>query len=227
MYLKFFTIGFLASCLFIASFNWIVDPFWYYRVVEIRGFNQIKPQFSDFELQFKPLIFAKEKYQSIILGSSLSEIGLDPLHPALTKNGSKSFNFGMIGASWPKSRCQFYFALQRSPINKVVWGFDANRNLGSSDCSTKIEEMGKTNHIKNLLSWEAIKQSILTLIQQDPLNATHTKEGLFFYTKRKSMVKERFDNDLPRDLVLAGSKTLPFRAWRLINESNVRNKKFR
>ena len=196
-YLKLFTFTFLTFCLLFPLLNWIADPFWYYRVVEIPGFNQIKPKFRYFEREFKPLILTKVKPQAIILGSSYAEIGLDPMHPALTRTGLKTYNFGMIAAHWDEVHCNFHFAIQNNPISQILLGIDAG-TLENNDCSEKINSMGQPNHIKNLLSFEASIQSFKVLLRQKSSEATHTREGLFFFSKRDSGTKERF-SDIKRN----------------------------
>ena len=190
-YLRTFTSTFLTFCIFIPLLNLIADPFWYYRIVEIQGFNQVKSKFQFFERQYKPLILDKEKPHAIILGSSYSEIGLDPLHPGLAKNGSKTYNFGMINAHWDEVICNFHFAIQSSPINQIVLGIDA-RELKNYDCSEKIELMKQPHHMRNLMSLEATIQSFKVLGRQGSHEATHTREGLFFYGRGTSNTKEAF-----------------------------------
>lgn len=164
-YLKLFTFTFLTACLFFPLLNLIADPFWYYRIVEIPGFNQIKPKFRYFEREFKPSILTKVKPQVIILGSSYAEIGLDPMHPALTRNGLKTYNFGMINAKWDEVHCNFHYAIQKNPIKQILLGVDAG-TLENNDCSKRIVSMGQPNHIRNLLTLEASIQSIKVLLRQ-------------------------------------------------------------
>jgi hypothetical protein len=196
-YLRTFTFTFLPICVLISLLNLIVDPFWYYRIIEIPGFNQVKSKFQFYEREYKPLILDKENPQAIILGSSYSEIGLDPMHPALTKNGFKTYNFGMINAEWNVIYCNFHFAIQRNPIRKIILGINVV-DLSEINCSNKIESMGQPNHFKNLFSLDATLQSIKVLTRQGPHEATHTREGLFLYTKRQTTTRNSFKINLKK-----------------------------
>ncbi len=70
-----FVVRFISVSLFllilIGLFNRIVDPFWYYRDIEIKGFNAIKPKFRRYERHIKPALLMREQPEAIILGNSL------------------------------------------------------------------------------------------------------------------------------------------------------------
>jgi hypothetical protein len=195
-YLIKFALGFSLFWVLIPCANLVVDPFWIYRLFEIKGLNVVKPEFVYYEREAKPAILKIEKPITVILGSSYSEIGLDPLHPSI----SKGYNFGMIGAEWSEIMCNYCYALEQLPdLKHVILGVGIG-NMGIADCSEKIKQMESLDHVKMLFSITSLKSSILTLLQQDDSKATHTKEGLFFYTKRDSSVWNRFAGQLHIDL---------------------------
>ena len=80
-YVRLLLIGLALLLGLTAAFTRVVDPFWYFRDVEIDGFNAIKTKFRRFERNVKPAVFAAEQPEAVILGSSFAEIGFDPLHP--------------------------------------------------------------------------------------------------------------------------------------------------
>lgn len=199
-YIKFYFLGLNVLVFLIPFFNLFVDPFWYYRFIEIKGFNIVKPAFADFEAEIKPLILASERPQAVIMGSSYSSIGLDPLHPGVKAGLNKSYNFGMIGSPWEDIVCNYRFALSElgPDLKRVVLGInvDGIEDGLAKDCSKKFKTINLQQHVKMLFSLESIKASFYTVLQQDISKATHTREGLFFYTKRASNVWYRFVEEL-------------------------------
>ena len=106
-----------------AATNRVVDPFWYYRDIEIEGFNTVKPRFARYERHVKPQLLARERSQAIVLGSSISEIGFDTNDPSLTAGGAlKGYNFAFAGAPWPLVQCHLSYARAVTDLKRVVLG---------------------------------------------------------------------------------------------------------
>ena len=135
---KQFAIRLIVGCLILLGlvgiFNRIVDPFWYYRDIEIDGFNAVKHKFQRFERHVKPALLIREQPEAIILGSSFSEVGFDPNNPFFTNHGRlKSMNFALAGASWERNQCDFEFAVTHSRIKRALVGFHPG-DLPLADC---------------------------------------------------------------------------------------------
>ncbi len=190
----------------IGAANWIVDPFWFYGAVSIPGINAIKPEFSYRERESKPFMVKRRRPNAVILGSSYAEIGLDPAHPALAAGGYDSFNFGLIGGSWERIYCNFVFALEAAPLKRVILAIDVNA-MPAVSCGGAMGRFGLADHLRNLLSIDTLKSSLLTLLQQTPGARTHDENGLFFYTKRSAGVFERFADTLAKQTVGGGNGT--------------------
>jgi hypothetical protein len=102
----------------VGLFNRIVDPYGYFRDVEIVGFNVNKPKVVGNERLVKPAWVAKLKPQAVIVGNSVAEIGLPPTHRGFTKDGALiAFNMGMPGAAWRDTYCFAMFAMRRHPCS--------------------------------------------------------------------------------------------------------------
>lgn len=71
----------------LAGFNWLMDPYKIWNAPQIRGVNAAKPQIAVNERIFKIVGLAKQPAEVVILGTSRSEIGLNPTHAALGPNG--------------------------------------------------------------------------------------------------------------------------------------------
>jgi hypothetical protein len=125
---KLFVIRFISVSLLllglIGLFNRIVDPFWYYRDIEIKGVNAVKLEFRNYERHIKPAILMREQPEAIILGNSFSEIGFDPNNAFFTDHGRlKAMNYAFAGAPWDMVQCQFEFAVTHAHIKRALIGF--------------------------------------------------------------------------------------------------------
>lgn len=142
-----FLFGYFLLLAFVGIFNRIVDPAWYYRDIEIEGFNAIKPTFVDFARDVKPALLIRDQPEAIILGNSYSEIGFDPTNPYFTDHGRlKGMNFAFAKASWGEEQCDFEFAISHSNIKRALVGFHPG-DLPVSDCAKDYASIGHYNTV--------------------------------------------------------------------------------
>jgi len=105
----------------IAVINRVVDPFYYYRDLEIKGINQFKPKAGRYERYTKPALLIQKHPNALIFGNSISEIALNPDNPYF--NGSNSlqgYNFSFAESPWEKVFCHFQFALNHTSIKELL-----------------------------------------------------------------------------------------------------------
>lgn len=176
-----------------AGFTRVVDPFWYFRDIEIDGFNSIKTKFRRFERNVKPAVVAAEQPEAVILGSSFAEIGFDPLHPALTRSGAaRSYNFALAGAPWQMNFCALEYVLATAPVQRIVLGIHA-QPLPAFDCTENVADMRETAWAALLLSPRALGAAIETVAHQRRTErGSHTREGLYYYSRFDPGVERRF-----------------------------------
>lgn len=204
--------GTLVGLAATAAFNFIVDPFWYFRKVEIAGFNAVKPKFVNFERHVKPGLVAREKPKAIIFGSSFAEIGFDPLNPNFTDGGRlPGYNFGIAGATWDMIQCYIEYALARAQPKRILVGISLGA-MPRVDCSKRLADMDSPDLVSFLLSTDALQASINTVWEQRKGVGTHTREGLFYYAKAATGVDSAF-----REFFHAHEKVCP------IGESTARH----
>ena len=84
----------LTGLLGVALFNAIVDPLDVYRLVRLRGFNEMKPRLDKYSRMAKPLWLSARPYERLALGSSRTEIGI----PVADKGWGEFHGPGMNGA---------------------------------------------------------------------------------------------------------------------------------
>lgn len=184
--------GTLAALAAVAAFNRVVDPFWYFRDVEIAGFNAVKTKFRRFERHVKPALVAREAPQALILGSSYAEIGFDPLSPLFTDGGRLSgYNFGMAGADWSMVQCYLEHALERARPRRLLVGLSLAA-MPDTDCREQLAEMASPDLASFLISTDALRASIETVAEQRRGVASHTREGLYRYAKDAPGADSRF-----------------------------------
>lgn len=197
-----FTVGLLLitalALAAVAAFNRVVDPFWYYRDIEIAGFNTVKPRFARYERHVKPALLAREQPQAIILGSSFAEIGFDPLDPALTRDGQlRGYNFAFAGGGWDLQQCALDYALNHAPIKRVVLGIGSGA-LPQAECS-KVWQGMNVSAMELLLSTNALHNALLTVAEQSRARPSHTREGRYLYTRGVPGVANRFREYFQRE----------------------------
>ena len=132
--IRFFSVTLLLLVL-IGLFNRIVDPLWYFRDIEIKGFNAVKLTYRNYERYIKPVLVMREQPEAIILGSSYAEIGFDPNNKFFTNDGRlKGMNLALAGAPWAMVLCNFEFAATHAHIKRAVNRFSSRLHARSGLC---------------------------------------------------------------------------------------------
>ena len=176
----------------VGLFNRVVDPFWYYRDVSIEGFNAVKTKFRRFERHVKPAILAREQPQAITVGSSLSEVGFDPLNPYFTDQGRlDGFNFAVAGGPWNIIECYFQYALAHAPIRRAVVEVRP-MDQAESDCTGRGTGLDIATTPELLFSSRALRASVQTILEQGRERPSHTAKGQYFYARDDPGVVSRF-----------------------------------
>lgn len=205
---KHFVFNFMGACILlltlIAAFNRVVDPFWYYRDTEIAGFNAIKTKFRRYERDVKPSLLVREQPEAIILGSSFAEIGFNPDNADFTQQRRlSSMNFAFAGASWQMVQCEFAFAITHAHIKRALIGIHPEA-MPLTDCAKEFANIGQISVGELLLSSRALSAAIQTIKEQKNANPSHTRAGMYFYTRGDAGVDKQF-----KDLFARKTKTTP------------------
>ena len=182
----------------VGAFNRIVDPYGYFRDVEVAGFNRDKPKAPGNERLVKLALMNRLKPEAVIAGSSFAEVGLPPLHPGFTRNGQlTSYNLGTPGARWNDVYCQAMFALRQPQLKRLVVGVSG---IDSPPCPSD-DELTRVDYGKLLYSRTAFDASRDTLKRQGA-QSTMTREGFWPYG--------RYDAQLQSDDQIVGNFALEF-----------------
>lgn len=179
--------GIVGLLALLGLFNRIVDPFWYYRDTEIKGFNAVKPASDLYERPVKPALLVREQPQAIVLGASYSDIGFEPTKPVFNDNGRLSaMNFAFLGASWNIVQCSFEFAATHSHIKRALVGFIPG-DLPIADCNKDFAPVIKTDAKQMLLSTTALQASVDTIRGQRDNRPRSTREGRYIFYDRDAL----------------------------------------
>jgi len=96
-----FLLGFAVSaacfCAAVVATNVIIDPFMFWRLVTIPGINSERPEFASWTRMAKAEAVCRLQPSSVIMGSSRTEVGLDPHDPAWRQFPGKTYDVGLSG----------------------------------------------------------------------------------------------------------------------------------
>lgn len=210
---KSYTLGFLlmlGSLLTLtAAFNRIVDPFWYYADINIPGFNAARVRFNSYERHIKPVVINQRQPKAMIFGSSYAEIGFDPLHPALTAEGTEvAYNYAFAGAEWDRVYCSVLYALSHTPLRRAVIGIHPGPHP-PVDCRDQSPDERAISPAVLLLSQTALEASWKTVTRQSK-GHLYTPEGRYLYILSKiGKIESIYQQDVFRTLTLHPGRDCP------------------
>lgn len=184
----------LAFCvlaiIFTAAINALTDPYGMYRVLDLAGFNHVKPAAGTRGQMIKPYAVETIKPRTLILGNSRAEAGLNPESPIWPSSAQPVYNMALPATEIDVAKKELQHALQFSSIETVVLGLDfidfpvfirSNNSTGVSEPSELDLRLGATDKnrrnksdqwqktkdtVASLTSLTALSDSILTIIAQ-------------------------------------------------------------
>ena len=105
----------------VAAINWLIDPYSIWNTPKIHGLNTVKPKLADHHRIYKIVGLARHPANTVILGTSRSDIGLNPNHSAL---GQNALNLATAGQPYRETRMLFNWLNDREAIKTFVIGLD-------------------------------------------------------------------------------------------------------
>lgn len=104
------------------GFNFLIDPFGLYRILEIEGLNTEKPVAYDHARLHKAFALDRLRPSGLILGSSRAQRGLDPGHPGWKT--SPVYNVGLVATNISELHDSLVFSQEIHPLKQVVVALD-------------------------------------------------------------------------------------------------------
>ena len=164
-YLESMLIGSLTIVMLVATLNWLVDPYWIWKSPTIKDFNEFKPAVRDNIRIFK-LGARRVRPVIVILGTSRSDTGLDPQHPAF--GGRQGFNLSAPAQPYEESLDLFKWATEDLGSKSVVLTLDffAANAYAKMPADYKGGDFGLSRELRLLLSLDTLVESGRTITTQ-------------------------------------------------------------
>lgn len=157
--------GFVLAFVFCQSFgiilfNILVDPYVVMNAPRVAGFNHIKAEINQQVRRFKALEVIRIQPQTVLLGSSRTEFGLDPDRLALQGN-PPAYNLGLPAANMYEVRRYLEHAIANQPdLKTAAIGLDLLMfNQFTENTPDFLEARLETNH----LVWQDILDSTFSI----------------------------------------------------------------
>jgi hypothetical protein len=99
MYIRIFAALTIAALGAVAAINVAIDPYGFFGTRLISGFNVLKPEMGLHEKELKVHRITSLRPDGLILGSSASDVGLNPEHPGWSANSRYNFSAGQSSIS--------------------------------------------------------------------------------------------------------------------------------
>jgi hypothetical protein len=201
-YQKFISQYLLLTCFFIAViiiFNWMINPYNIYNTIKI---NKVlnKPLVASHLRLAKAVAVEWKKPLNLILGSSTAETGIDPDYTAWGKD--KAYNLGLSGANIYEVMRYLQHAEAIYPAKKVIlvvnffmFNIYSKNREDFDETILRVKENGKKNLLvtntffSTLLSYDALKASVYTIVNQNQKNAFKSNGQLIWDYRVEQVMK--------------------------------------
>jgi len=173
------TLASLALALLgVAAFNYLVDPYLVFDQARRAGFNQVKPAADVREWLMKAYEVPRQNPRTVVLGSSRSDIGLNPESPAWPRQWQPVYNLSMAGSNLGLNLSYLKHLLQahgsQSALRTVVVGLDFESFLeqpGRSpsmgppelEATSRLQAMAASSVLARQRVWQDQAEALLTL----------------------------------------------------------------
>jgi len=180
-----FSLALIATALFlvgcVAAFNWVVDPYWYFRAFDIVGFNHVRRHAEANERLVKPALVSRLRPQAVILGNSVAEIGLPPSNAGFTQNGAlTSYNLALPGGTWNEIYCLALYVMRSTDVRRIVIGVSSVHHEAGDETCPSDSAFRRPDYAKLLFSRSAFAASRETLRDQNQ-PPTMTADGNWYF----------------------------------------------
>lgn len=147
----------LAVCV---SFNRLIDPYQIWNYPQIQGINTVKHEQATHERIFKTLGLARYPADTVILGTSRSDIGLNPEHPAL---GQHALNLAIAAQPYRETRMLFDAMIDKAHTKTFIIGLDYLPSDGRAPLDFTTENFDALRAWELMLSISTLKDAIRTV----------------------------------------------------------------
>ena len=189
----------------VASMNWFINPYGIFRSPEINGFNKLKPEINTQTRLAKAHQVVTYQPQTIILGSSRADLGFDPDNSDWAYQ--PVYNLGFNGAQVYEMYRYLQHTQNTTDLKSVFLCLDFflpdNTQQTQPDFDEgrlSVNSDGTSNHfyylhdmINTLLSFDVIKSSVNTVLQQSNATTFNIDNGLREETEKNYNYRQMFN----------------------------------
>lgn len=177
----------LGASIAVAGFVLLVDPYGLYGLLDLPGFNRVKPPVERYRDEIRLVRADRFASPIVITGNSRMEVGVDPDGPPLA--GRNAFNLGLAGTGTVTAIGQLrHLAAGPVPPRRVIAGIDFVDALtlqpvhpAAPPPPIPVSEPGWRDRLwraDTLYSFASLRDALLTVaIQRDPDAAVATLRG--------------------------------------------------
>ena len=193
-FIRWMAASLLAGVLLTVLFVVVVDPYRLFRLVDVAGFNAVKPRPDHYQSEIKLAGAQALRPAIVLMGNSRIDVGVDPESKQLGAAKRSAYNLAIPGTGVGTSRQQFdrLRAAGAAPATMLlgVEFFDFLLEPDGADAPGKPPPTGLARHrwkIDTVFSLDALLDAVKTLrIQNDADAGTMTGRGfnpLFDYLR--------------------------------------------
>ncbi len=157
----------LGFMLLVGGTNFVVDPFGRFRTIDVEGFNRVKVGVKRDTRKGKTATLWECRFDTILLGSSRIEFGLNPKNPAFPE---RTYNAGLKSTSIYEMQRLARYMLEHQAPRMVVVGLDFfafnERRIGADDFEESLIGHGQQpwSVFKYLVSLETLQSAAITVL---------------------------------------------------------------
>lgn len=195
--------------------NAAIDPYGVMKAPKVKRLNHLKPRkFANVRL-FKAIDVIEQQPKTILLGSSRTDWGLDPEHPAFA-NAQPTYNLGLVGPNMYEVKRYFEHALANQPdLKQVVLGLDffmfnqyKTNSVDFDESRLEQRFIRPQDLLKTLLSTDALNASLETVESsfQSDASYLYNSDGMRFVYggEVKEPMRVRFETSISEYLNTEG-----------------------
>ena len=159
--------------------NLVIDPYGFFNLVNIPGVNTEKPELGKHVRMIKAHAVRLVKPDSLVLGSSSAEHGLDPNHPGWNPAADPVYNLALPSSSIYGALRHLQHAQAQKPLKQIVLALDILMFIASWQTAADFTETQLASYgaiasrsgwmrdlVTALFSIYALRASITTICTQ-------------------------------------------------------------
>lgn len=184
----------------VLGFTWVIDPYGITGAPRMERINYYKVDINDHARLMKKYAPGYGTFDTLILGNSRVEMGIDPKHDCFARAGMSVYNLGLPGATL---RMQFEYALNtlyQQPVERIFLSLDFSdfvrrKSIVDPGVPFRYEREGELQFLpdgsdnpeyasarfmdfyRSMFSMDALADSVLTLVGQDEYAPNRDERG--------------------------------------------------